>query len=51
MELNYKNIAEGARSFYNVGRSYIECPNRSLGVEGVPFYVNTVVNPQFCTQE
>lgn len=43
MGLDYKTIAEGARSFYDIGCSYIERPNRSLGVEGIPFYVNTAL--------
>ena len=42
MVLNYKQIAEDARAFYNVGRLRVDEPSKwSIGYSSVPFWVNT----------
>lgn len=41
MRLDFKQIAEGACAFYNVGQIYISPPKKDLGVAAIPYYVNT----------
>lgn len=41
MGFDYKQIAEGARAFFNVGMEYRGNENRIFGVASIPYYVDT----------
>lgn len=41
MEFDYKQIAEGARAFFNVGMKYWEPETHTPGVASIPYYVDT----------
>ena len=39
MDYNYKQIAEGARAFFNVAIDYIEKPDRTPSIAMIPYHV------------
>ena len=41
MGFDYKQIAEGARAFFNVGMKYLESEKHIPGVASIPYYVDT----------
>lgn len=41
MGFDFRQIAEGARAFFDVGKIYIDSPKKNSGVAAIPYYVDT----------